>query len=250
MEWHEEGGIKWLTFEVFNECPELTVASFTRHGGVSPPPFDTLNVGDGLGDNEEHVAENVNRIQKALGIPRLVRGQQIHKTHITTVTPASPDLIPATDGFIVADPQIGVMIKHADCQAAIFYDPIRKVACAIHSGWRGSVQNIYAIAINRLEQECSCRPENLVVGIAPSLGPEESEFANYREELPESFWDHQVSPNHFDFWEISYEQLIEAGLLPDHIEIARVSTYAEPDDFFSYRRQEKTGRNGTVVMLH
>jgi len=249
MEWHEQDGLRWLTYEIFGECPEFTAATFSRHVGVSEAPFDTLNVGDGLGDDEAHVEENIHLIQKALNIPKIVRGGQVHKDHIATITPASPSIIPATDGLVIGEPNLGAMSKHADCQVAIFYDPIKKVAATIHCGWRGSVQNIYAIAINRLEQEFRSRPENLLCAISPSLGPQVSEFVNYKTELPEPFWDHQVKPNHFDFWEISYEQLIEAGLLPDHIEIARVCTHAEGGDFFSFRRDGKTGRNGTVAHL-
>ncbi len=249
MEWHEKGGLKWLTYGVFSDCPELVAATFTRHGGVSKPPYDTLNVGDGLGDSEDDVLENIGRISKALEIPRLIRAGQVHKTDIATVTPSTPDLIPATDGLITAEPGLGVMAKHADCQVAIFYDPIRKVAATAHSGWKGSVQNIFAVMINRLEKEFRSRPENLLCAISPSLGPKQAEFVNYREELPEPFWDHRVSTNHFDFWEISYEQLIEAGLLPDHIEIARISTHADRENFFSYRRENKTGRNATLAFL-
>ncbi|MGE3954090.1 MAG: peptidoglycan editing factor PgeF [Parachlamydiales bacterium] len=249
MEWHEKGGLKWLTYEVFNECPELVAATFSRHGGVSKAPYDTLNVGDAVGDDPKSVSQNIARVRQAMGLSKLIGSEQVHKTAVTTVTPASPDLIPATDGLITTTPGIGVMGRHADCQVAIFYDPIRKVAATAHSGWRGSVQNIYAVVINRLEKECRSRPENLLCAISPSLGPEEAEFVHYREELPEPFWDHQTGGNHFDFWEISYEQLIEAGLLPDHIEIARYSNYKDAENFFSYRRDKKTGRNPTLVAL-
>ena len=123
-------------------------------------------------------------------------------------------------------------MKYADCQIALIYDPVNHAAANIHSGWRGSVANIFQEAILGMQQNYGSHPSNLLVCISPSLGPDEAEFIHYRKELPEPFWDYQVRPTYFDFWSITEAQLQAAGILPHHIEIARISTHANSKDFF------------------
>ena len=182
-------------------------------------------------------------------VQNLAYAKQVHGADVIEVRPGEVGLVGEGDALIISQPGQAVMVKHADCQAALFYDPVEKVAAAVHSGWRGSVQNIYRVVVEHLRAAHRCRPENLLVGISPSLGPQKAEFVNFRTELPEPFWEYQVRPNYFDFWEISRRQLEVAGLLPHHIEIAGICTYSNPDDWFSYRRDRTTDRNGTVIQL-
>ena len=154
------------------------------------------------------------------------------------------------DALTTSDRGIALMIAHGDCQVAIIYDPIHHAVTNVHSGWRGSVQNIYAEAILHMKTAYGSKPEDLLVGISPSLGPTAAQFIHYRTELPESFWEYQIKPDYFDFWAISKAQLTQAGVLPHHIEIAGICTYSNPQDYFSYRFNRTTGRNGTVVILN
>jgi polyphenol oxidase len=107
----------------------------------------------------------------------------------------------------------------------------------------------YKAAVNHMKMSYQSKPEELLVCISPSLGPESAEFVNYRTELPEPFWEFQSSPLHFDLWSIAENQLIEAGVLPYHIQIARIDTFANGEDYFSYRRSNKCGRQATVCSL-
>jgi YfiH family protein len=141
------------------------------------------------------------------------------------------------------------MISHADCQAAIFYDPIQKAIANVHSGWRGNIQNIYASTILKMQQMYGSKPQNLLVCISPSLGPQSAEFTNFQNELPEAFWKFRTPPHHFDFWQISQYQLEESGVLPSHIQIAEIDTLSNPQDYFSYRHSKICGRNATVCAL-
>ncbi|MDN3507073.1 MAG: peptidoglycan editing factor PgeF [Simkaniaceae bacterium] len=176
-------------------------------------------------------------------IPNICSPRQVHGAHVE-IAPFEGEC----DGLITLEPGVSLLIRHADCQAAIFYDPVKKAIANVHCGWRGSVQNIYANTVQKLV-ELGCRPKDLLVCISPSLGPEKAEFINHKTELPESFLPFQVKENHFDFWQISKWQLKEAGVLEKNIEIARICTFCEEKDFFSYRRDKKTGRNGTVIAL-
>jgi copper oxidase (laccase) domain-containing protein len=126
----------------------------------------------------------------------------------------------------------------------------------VHAGWRGQVKQIYRITLDKMACVFGTRPEEVLVCISPSLGPDHSEFIHYQEELPTDFLLFQTKPTYFDLWAISQYQLESCGVLPHHIEIAKIDTYAHPDDFFSYRREKATGHtdpitgsHGTVVAL-
>lgn len=141
------------------------------------------------------------------------------------------------------------MIKHADCQAAIFYDPINKAIGAAHSGWRGAIAKIYTKTILAMQIHFGTDPSHLLVGISPFLGKEHAEFKNYKDEFPEEFWKYQFKPNYFDFASIAMSELKAAGILSQHVNISSHCTFSNPEAFYSYRREKSTGRHGTVIAL-
>jgi YfiH family protein len=249
MRHKKNGNIEWLEFELLADLPHLVHGVFLRQGGISEGPFSSLNIGGGTGDKPEHVEANRKRVQEALGVSRLVSGFQEHGAHIEKVSTDVQAELPPCDGMITQDRDIGLMIKHADCQAAIIYDPVHQAVGNVHAGWRGNVRNVYASAIAKMKKEFNSRPEDLLVCISPSLGPKWAEFKNYKDELPVHFWKFQVEPTYFDLWEIARTQLEECGILADHLEIASICTYSHPKDFYSYRRDKVTGRNTTIVAL-
>ncbi|MDP1836209.1 MAG: peptidoglycan editing factor PgeF [Chlamydiales bacterium] len=239
-------GITWLEFDLLAEHPGVVHGCFLRHGGASQGAFDSLNFGSELGDSEVSVSHNLMQMQQCLNLPNVASLRQVHGTEVIHISSPSDGL--CGDAMVCSTAEHALMIKHADCQAAIFYDPKVQVIAAAHSGWRGSVQNIYSNVIANLKH-LGCQPANLLVCIGPSLGPHHAEFVNFRQELPESFWGYQTKPNLFDFWAISKDQLMACGILSQHIEMAEMCTYENVDDCFSYRRDGLTGRHGTVVML-
>ncbi len=243
-----ESGVEWLEFELLAECPGLMHAIFLRHGGISPEPFGSLNAGGSTGDDHEKVTENRRRMLNALNISRVVSGKQVHGSDVTWIKQDQME-IAASDAMITDLQNVGLMIKHADCQAAILYDPVHRALGNVHAGWRGNVQNIYRAAIQKMQEAFGTRPEDLLVGVSPSLGPNHSEFKNYKTEFPEEFWTFQVRPEYFDLWAIARHQLEQCGVLPHHIQIASICTYANPQDYYSYRRDKVTGRHATIAAL-
>lgn len=237
----------WHAFEILKECKELVHGVFMRHGGVSKGSLFSLNMGFSVGDHPANVEVNISRALKALNIPSYCRVKQVHGK---IVVEAFPGLGPKEgDGLMTDRPDLGLLITHADCQAAIFYDPIHRVIANVHCGWRGNVINIYGETVVTLKKRYGSKPQDLLVAISPSLGPLAAEFQHYRKELPEHFWHFQVKPFYFDLWEISRWQLKEAGLLDHHIEIARICTYSNQEAWFSYRRNKLAGRHGAFVAL-
>jgi YfiH family protein len=245
----KQGDVEWLEFELLQDIPDLVHGVFLRHGGFSAEPYASLNVGGAAGDDLEVVRRNREKIGATLGLDNLVLGFQRHRTRVVAVPAQDAAELEDCDGLCTQQKGMGLLVQHADCQAAIFYDPINHAIANVHAGWRGNVQNIYKEAVDVLCKTAHSKPENLLVGISPSLGPQASEFKNYQVELPESFLPFQIKPTYFDLWAISRSQLEACGILPHHLEIASICTYSNPEDFFSYRREKKSGRHATVVAL-
>lgn len=242
----EEGAMQWLEFELLQDIAHLKHGVFLRHGGVSSGDFSTLNVRGNSEDDPACVQENRRRILTQFPNATWIAGYQVHGAHIEKIDGASP--ISPCDGLFTDKVGKALTILHADCQAAIFYDPKKNMIANVHSGWRGSVQNIYQETIN-LFKALGTNPSDLLVCISPSLGPNKAEFVHYQKELPESFIDFCVKDCFFDFWEITRMQLEKGGILPSHIEIAEICTYENKKDFFSYRRDKSAARHATVVSL-
>lgn len=244
----EREGVQWLEFELLSDLKRVRHAVFLRKGGVSAPPFNSLNVSTSAGDQSEATAFNRLKISRLMEAP-LTRINMVHGKHIVSIDELSEENTPVCDGIATHKENIGLMITHADCQAAFFYDPIKHVCANVHCGWKGNVQNIYGEAVKHLHRIYGSSPNNLLVAISPSLGPHNAQFLNYQTEWPEEFHRYQVAPYFFDLWQMSQDQLMEAGVLKDHIQVAHMCTYSNSEDFFSYRRDKPTGRHASVITL-
>ena len=247
MNEHQNGSIRWLSFPLLDDAG-MHHGIFQRQGGSSRVPYDSLNTSFEVQDKALHVQSNVNRITELLGIDQCITMRQRHTRSVQSVTPQSNSIIDCCDGLITHHSRLGLLSLHADCQPALFFDPVEKVLANVHCGWRGNVLDIYSETVRNL---CAlgCKPANILVGIGPSLGPCHAEFINYKKELPIAFWDFQVKPNHFDLWAISRYQLETAGILPHHIHCANICTYSNAKNWYSYRRERTTGRNATLACL-
>lgn len=232
------------------QSPLLFHGVFNRHGGVSPIPWASRNVSFGLGDDPHNVQQNRDGIKKALGCPHLVSARQVHGARVFTVKENPPgDLeVDGFDGLVTNVRGLGLMIQQADCQAVMLFDPAKRAVGIAHSGWRGSVADIISMTVSAMGRAFETKPPDLIAAVSPSLGPCCAEFVNYRDELPSSLHGYQVRPNYFDFWAISRDQLCAAGVRPENIHIAGICTCCG-NDYFSYRREQKTGRFATVIGL-
>ncbi|MHC1744955.1 MAG: peptidoglycan editing factor PgeF [Syntrophobacteraceae bacterium] len=245
-----------VTFPLLSSISDLAHGVFTRHGGVSLPPFDTLNVAFNGGDDSDAVRENLLRIRRELGGPMLVFSRQIHGDTINIVDEAMLEQCasdapyfqaPPGDALVTRLQSVALMVKVADCQAILLVDPVREVIANVHSGWRGSVRDLAGKTVGIMQRRFGCNPKDVLAAVSPSLGPCCGEFIHYESELPAAFWPFQVHPRHFDFWAITRAQLAAAGLLPEHIDVAGRCTRCEAADFFSYRGEKITGRMAAVL---
>jgi polyphenol oxidase len=245
--------IPYLQFPGLSANDQLAHAVYTRHGGVSEPPYHSLNVGYSTGDEADRVGINLRIVQQTLGARHIEEMTQVHGTRILIVNrekSASPEAgLPPADAMITNLTGVALMVKQADCQAVILFDPENKVIANVHCGWRGNTANLLAKVIDAMRASFGCAPAALRAAIGPSLGPCCAEFTSHETLFPGHFRHFMVKKNYFDLWEVSRWQLLQAGLRKDRIELASICTRCRTDLFFSYRGEGTTGRFATVVML-
>lgn len=243
------------TFVNINKLKGIRHAVFTRRGGVSSEPFDSLNLSTASGDSLTNVSANLDKLRAYWDTPYIINLKQTHSDLITVVDENNRDLLnmpePTEEGdaLITALPETVLMVKVADCQPVLLADPVKKVVAAVHAGWRGSVQDIIGKTIGVMQTKFGSKPTDIQAAIGPSLGPCCAEFVNYREELPASFWPHKSGDKHFNFWHISAMQMQAAGIPETNIVISGLCTVCNPDLFYSYRRDKLTGRFGAAITL-
>jgi hypothetical protein len=254
-----------LQFDNLIRFTDVFHFSTTRAGGCSTNNYSSLNLGYNSGDLHENVIGNRIRLCAALHISpdQLVFPKQTHTANVKTITTGFFDMVTEeqkhfldeTDAVITNLQGVCVAVKTADCVPVLLFDSKRKVVAAVHAGWRGTVQNIVFVTIQKMMAEFGTDPSDIIAGIGPSISPEVYEVG-------EEVWK-QFDPKFYlasnpdkaekkllDLWSANYQQLIEAGVPEEHIEVARICTFSEPDRFFSARRDGiKTGRMATGIMI-
>ena len=145
---HEQTGLVWFTADVLNE---ISHGFSTRKGGVSPAPWDSLNLRPGQGDGPEKLRENFHRFFAALDLDetRAVLSQQTHTANIRTVTAEDagkgllrPRDYTDVDALITNVPGLPLTVFSADCGTVLLYDPVHQAIGAVHAGWRGCAAGI------------------------------------------------------------------------------------------------------------
>jgi len=249
-------GVTLMHFPNLAQFDGIRHAVFTRCGGVSKGAYRSLNIAYGIGDHDNDVKRNRDLMSGCLDGGALSFMRQVHGRDIVTLkrksdrrrTPPQAER-PVADAMVSNVAGTTLVVQVADCQAVMLFDPKKRVVANVHSGWRGSVQNIVGHTVARMQQSYGSQPVDMVAGIGPSLGPCCAEFVNYKEEIPRAFWGYKTQNDHFDFWKISCDQLSQAGVPEDQVHVSGLCTRCNPDLFFSYRGQRTTGRFAAVIGL-
>lgn len=130
----QHNGVQWLEFELLADCP-IVHGCFKRHGGESSGALSSLNLGRSVGDNPDNVRVNWGKVSEALTLPHMLSARLCHGDLVTALTTVNGE-VPMSDGVSTQIPNMGLMITQADCQAAIFYDPVKHVLSNVHCGGR------------------------------------------------------------------------------------------------------------------
>jgi hypothetical protein len=240
-----QDNLQYFQFSHLKQLPDIAHGIFTRIGGYSNSPYNSLNISFNVGDNPADVQKNIQLITDVMGFTKFQSLKQTHSCKIHVIKTISHDPL-IGDALITEQSNILLIIKTADCQPLLLADPANHRVAAIHSGWRGSVQNIIGKTITKMI-ELGTKPQNIIAGMGPSLGPCCAEFIHYQQELPEYMWSYAMKPNYFNFWEISKKQLKDKGVLEKNIEMSKMCTKCCNDLFYSYRRKKISGRFASVI---
>ncbi len=246
----------FFQFPNLSRFSDIRHGIFTRKNGYSKTPYKSLNTSYSTGDDSESVKLNRSVISKYFDGNDLIFARQVHgvkavsfQKNNMSIEKRSFDVIPECDAMITDIKKTSLVIQVADCQSILMYDPALQVVANVHSGWRGSIKNIIGQTIGIMEKEFGSKPNNIISGISPSLGPCCAEFVNYKNEIPEEFWKYKDHSNRFDFWAISLDQLCDAGVLKKNIDFSEICTMCNTDLFYSFRGEGTTGRFAAVIGL-
>jgi YfiH family protein len=228
----------------------------TRAGGVSLPPYDTLNLGFHLGDDDDAVRENRSRFAKSLGIAsdRLFEQRQVHGTQVrevadTDVAKTMADL--EGDALIARIEGVGVAARTADCVPVLIAHPSSGHVGAAHAGWRGAVAGIVPRAIHALSHD----PAELLVAIGPHIRVDAFEIGEeVAREMEQASGGRAVVQRgglrpHGDLAALIRLQLRDLGVPDAAIDDVGGCTHTEAAYFFSHRRERgKTGRHLSAIV--
>lgn len=252
MEWRERDGVRWLEADLGG----ARAAFSTRLGGVSEPPFDSLNLGILTDDDPGAVTENRQRLAMALGLEpeQVVFSLQVHGTRLidhsespgesrgsfgTEYVQKEPrDGVPEADGHLVREPGLAPLVFVADCLPVALHGP--GGLAMVHAGWRGLASGIVGAAAEAVDAN--------VAAIGPGIGPCCYEVG---EEVLDAFaglGDGIAAGRMLDLPEVARRLLARAGV--ERVESAGLCTSCEPELFFSHRRdQGRTGRQAGIAWL-
>ena len=235
---------------------------FTRHGGVSAAPWQSLNLGASVGDSPTAVTENRRRLLAHFGLEHARVGTLwlVHSADVLQLDapPSVNGQMPQADALITDQPDVPLLLRFADCVPLLFYDPARAAIGMAHAGWRGTALGIAAQTIQAMQNAYGCSPSSIQSIIGPSIcgacyevGAEVMAAINRR--FSEEDLANCASPSANGRWlldlpAVNRLEMERAGL--QHIHDATPCTACHCEDFFSHRAEGgRTGRFGALLCL-
>lgn len=265
----EKDGVLYLVFPSLEETGIVKHGFSTRIGGVSRGIYSSMNLSFQRGDEKEAVLENYSRLMRAMGMRTedIVCSDQTHTTNIRIVTEEdrgkgvhrSKDYADI-DGLLTDKPGIVLATFYADCVPLYFVDTEKHVIGLAHSGWRGTVSKMGLRMVERMTEEFGCIPQNIRTAIGPSICRKCYEISfDVAKEFQEAFKDEQLEKilepkedgkYQLDLWLANQMILLEAGIVPEHIEITDRCTCCNSEYLYSHRASKgKRGNLGAFIML-
>jgi polyphenol oxidase len=252
----QHNGIRYYQFDSLN----TKHAIFTRHGGISPEPWGSLNVGGTVGDDLARVRENRMISFGALGcVPDSIFDVwQVHSADVVCARAPRPvdESYRQADVILTDKEDVTLFMRFADCVPLMLHDPRTGVIGVAHAGWMGTLRDVAASTVNAMKKNYGSNPADIIVGIGPSIGPDHYEIgADVILQVMQTFGDdseyvlksHQ-GKIHFNLWEANRMLLERAGV--EHIEISGICTACNTQDWYSHRAEKgRTGRFGALMSL-
>ena len=246
FETHEQNGLVWLTA---SNLGGVRHGFSTRLGGVSPAPWDSLNLRPGMGDGREALLTNYRRFCAVIGadIRRTVLSRQVHETGVRACTEADAGKglfrerdYDSADALVTDVPGLTLFVFSADCGTVLLHDPDSGAVGAAHAGWRGCAGGI----VEKTVRVYGSRPERLRAALGPCIGrccfetdgdvPAAMVEALGREAEP--CLEKRGPKWHVDLEGLNRQWLLRAGVPPENIEASGLCTACRRDLFWSHRK--------------
>jgi YfiH family protein len=238
-------------FAPFRE--QLVAAESTRHGGVSAPPYASLNLGLYTGDDPAAVRENRRRFFAALGFtPEQAAGaRQVHGARVHHVE--APGHYEGYDALITDQTGLLLTVTVADCAPVLVFDPRQGAVAAIHAGWRGTAAGIVEKTMRELTNRFGSRPVDCYAYIGTCIDECAYEVdADVADHFPRPHkrWDGDRHKFYLDLKGANRSQLLDAGVPAVQIGLSPYSTVVDNRDYFSHRRENgRTGRSLAAIAM-
>ena len=252
----QHNGLSYYRFESL----QIKHAIFTRHGGVSPEPWGTLNIGGTVGDDLARVRHNRILSFEAMGCrpDSIFDVWQVHSADAVCARAPRPvdDSYRQADIILTDRPEVTLFMRFADCVPIVVHDPRKGIVGVAHAGWMGTLRDVATSTVEAMKKNYGSNPADIVAGIGPSIGPDHYEIgADVILQVMQKFGDDSElvlkSHNgkiHFNLWETNRLLLERAGVR--QIEIAGICTACNTRDWYSHRAEKgRTGRFGALVSL-
>jgi YfiH family protein len=238
----------------------LVHAIFTRQGGFSPAPWDSLNLGGTVGDDPARVKANRLLVFQAMGRDpnTLFDAWLVHSAEVVYADAPRDlnSLPPKADAILTDRPEVTLFMRFADCVPILLHDPVRQVAGIVHAGWLGTVRRVAGAAIRAMTEHYGCRAQDIRAGIGPSIAahhyPVREEVIQQVRQVFGMDAASLLLPSNgavqFDLWAANRLILEQSGV--QQVEIANLCTACHLEDWYSHRAENgKTGRFGVLVAL-
>jgi YfiH family protein len=242
-------------WEAVDLGPGVLAAFTTRAGGVSRAPWDSLDLGLSVGDDEADVAANRARLASWAGAP-VAFGTQVHRAEVLVVHDLRPGVrsVGVADAYLATDPGAAVAVLVADCVPLLLADPQARVVAAVHAGRAGLVAGVVGAAVTAMTEH-GAQPAHIRAVLGPSIAGSSYEVpAAMRDEvarhLPEAPATTSWGTPALDLRTATVGELARAGVT----DVARVDrdTFTDPA-LYSHRRATAagtpTGRSCGLVRL-
>ena len=242
-----------LTFKRFFQSPQLLCVFSTRNGGVSSPPYHTMNLGLNTGDLREDVISNRNRLFESIGIKesQIAFTDQIHSANVNRANQSG--LYKHTDAIITDRPNLFLAIQTADCFPLFAFHPEKKIVAAIHAGWRGAQKGIVENTMLHMKAQFNLDLSELLVVIGPGLQKECFEVEKDVYDLFDNkyvFKTKQKNKRLLNLETYLIDILKRQGVLRENIHSTGICTKCSEDEYYSFRRNgNKSGRMLGVIGL-
>lgn len=227
----------------------VRAASTLRSGGVSRPPYESLNLATHVGDEPDCVIENRRRLREQLGLSH--EPAWLKQVHGIGVARAAASVQPVADATIADGPGPACAILTADCLPVLFARTDGQRVAAAHAGWRGLSAGVLETTIDAL----ATPPRELLAWLGPAIGPDHFEvggevrdaFLRLDPAAVAAFRANQRRRWQADLYRLARQHLNRAGI--DAVYGGGWCTYAEAGQFFSYRRDGECGRMATLIWI-